>query len=402
MAYNEEANIANAIRSVLGQQVSTCEIVELVVVASGCTDGTPDRVLALAREDARVSLIVEETRAGKASAINRFIETARGSVLILVGGDVVVADGTIEALACHFQDPHVGMAGGHPVPVNDKSTFLGHTVHLLWNLHDAIARSFPKAGEIVAFRNVLPAIPTDTAVDEVSLESRITQSGYSIVYEPTAIVYNRGPSTVADFLRQRRRIAAGHFRIAHQEGYAASTMRSSRIARAMLEPGTRGALRRPLWTASAMGLELWARALGYYDFLRKRPHHIWSSVPTTKAAIEPVIVLDAPGSPALAPAPPGAASIAPDLTIVSSPLSGATGVLVIERATAVIERATAAIEQAEAVIVEARAAIEVMKAAIDGVVAPDALPAGPAARLGYVSTAGGGTGATSSEEGTWA
>src|SRR4029077_20186803 len=126
-------------------------------------------------------------------------------------------------------------------------------------------------------------------------------------------------------------------------------MCSTRIARAMLEPGTRGALRRPLWTASAMGLELYARALGYYDFLRKRPHHIWSSVPTTKAAIEPDIVLDAPASPALAP--PATTPIAPDLTIVPSPLSG-TGVVVIERATAVIERATAAIEEAEAVIVE--------------------------------------------------
>jgi hypothetical protein len=127
MAYNEEANIANAIRSVLSQRLSTCEIVEVVVVASGCTDGTVDRVLAVAREDSRVALIVEERRAGKASAINRFIETARCPLLVMVSADVVVADGAIEGLARHFHDPQVGMVGGHPVPVNDASTFLGHT-----------------------------------------------------------------------------------------------------------------------------------------------------------------------------------------------------------------------------------------------------------------------------------
>ena len=72
----------------------------------------------------------------------------------------------------------------------------------------------PKLGEIVAFRNVIPRIPLDTAVDELSIQALITQLGYQLVYEPEAVVYNRGPATVGDFLRQRRRIYAGHLRFA--------------------------------------------------------------------------------------------------------------------------------------------------------------------------------------------
>ena len=113
--------------------------------------------------------------------------------------------------------------------MNDESTFLGHAVHLLWRLHDRLAREAPKLGEIVAFRNVVPSIPLDTAVDEISIQALITQLGYRVVYEPDAIVFNRGPSTVSDFLRQRRRIYAGHLRVRHQQGYAASTMSVRRV-----------------------------------------------------------------------------------------------------------------------------------------------------------------------------
>jgi hypothetical protein len=153
----------------------------------------------------------------------------------------------------------------------------------LWQLHDQVARESPKLGEVVAFRNVLPGIATDTAVDEMSLQSRITSMGYQLVYEPHAVVFNRGPSTVGDFLRQRRRICAGHLRLAKQEGYVASTMSTRRIGRAVLASDClKAPNRQPLWTVGTVSLEATARALGYYDFLRHRSHHIWTAVDTTK------------------------------------------------------------------------------------------------------------------------
>jgi hypothetical protein len=179
------------------------------------------------------------------------------------------------------------MVGGHPIPVNDDDHFLGYAVHLLWRLHDQIARECPKLGEIVAFRNVFPCIPTDTAVDELSMQALVTQLGLRLVYEPQAIVYMRGPATVVDFLRQRRRICAGHLQIAKQEGYVASTMSTRRIGRAVLASDCfKTPNGQPLWTVGTVTLEATARALGYYDFLRQRPHHIWTAVATTKGDIE--------------------------------------------------------------------------------------------------------------------
>src|SRR3954468_6828766 len=242
MAYNEEANIADAIGTILGQRLSVSRVAELIVVASGCEDGTVPIVREIAGRDPRVRLIEQPEREGKASAINLFLAAATSPVLLMVSADVLVEDGTIDALLRHFEDPGVGMVGGHPIPVNQETSFLGHAVHLQWRLHDHIAREAPKLGEIVAFRNVVPSIPTDTAVDEISIQALVEQLGYRLVYEPQAIAYNRGPTTVRDFLRQRRRIYAGHLRIADQQGYASPTMSSSRVLRAMR--GT-GAFRSP-------------------------------------------------------------------------------------------------------------------------------------------------------------
>jgi len=293
MAYNEEANIAGAISSILGQQLNSGQIAELIVVASGCEDQTCSIVSEIGRAEPRLRLIVQERREGKASAINLFIGAARYPILIMVSADVLLKEGSLEALVRRFEIPSVGMVGGHPIPVNSEETFLGHAVHLQWRLHDRVARRAPKLGEIVAFRNVVPSIPHDTAVDEISIQALISQLGYELVYEPGAVVYNRGPSTVSEFLRQRRRIYAGHLRVREQQGYSAPTMSAWRITQALWGSGTYATPRDALWSLGTVGLEATARALGAYDAARHRSAHIWQISNTTKRYI--VEGVNAPG-----------------------------------------------------------------------------------------------------------
>lgn len=287
MAHNEEANIAHALDSILRQETAAGRIAEVIVVASGCKDRTCAIVAGLASREPRVRLIEQERREGKASAVNLFISAARCPVLVMVSADVMVEDGAFDALLRHFRDPSVGMAGGHPTPVNGHGTFLGHAVHLQWRLHDRIARDTPKLGEMVAFRNVVPGIPLDTAVDELSIQALITQLGYRLVYEPRAMVYNRGPATVHDFLRQRRRIYAGHLRIRERQAYSAPTMSALRAGRALLGSGSFATPQAALWTLGTAGLEATARALGRYDIVRgRRAPYMWEMCATTKQHIE--------------------------------------------------------------------------------------------------------------------
>jgi hypothetical protein len=259
-------------------------IEEVIVVASGCTDRTIPIVTRLALQEPRVRLCVQEKREGKASAINLFLKQATSPVVVLIGADVIPETGAIGSLCAPFKDPSIGMVGGRPVPVNDSNTFMGHAVHLLWRLHDRLARITPKLGEIIAFRNVISGIPSNSAVDEISIQALISQLGYKLIYEPNCVVYNKGPLTVRDFLKQRRRIYAGHLKVLAQQNYEASTMKVSPIARQLIacRHFTMSTPQQAMWTLLTIFLEAWARVQGYYDFRRKREHHIWQMVDSTK------------------------------------------------------------------------------------------------------------------------
>src|SRR5437868_14178300 len=86
----------------------------------------------------------------------------------------------------------------------------------------------------MAILNVISGIPTNSAVDEISVQALISQLGYKLIYEPACVVYNKGPLTIRDFLKQRRRIYAGHLKVLAQQNYAAPTMKISHILRQLI------------------------------------------------------------------------------------------------------------------------------------------------------------------------
>jgi poly-beta-1,6-N-acetyl-D-glucosamine synthase len=284
MAYNEEANIGRTIHAVLAQQGPSFLIEEVIVVASGCTDHTVPIVSEIALQESRVRLCIQQKREGKASAINLFLKQAISPVVVLIGADVIPEVSALEYLCAPLKKPEIGMVGGRPVPVNDANTFMGHAGHVLWRLHDRLARMQPKLGEVIAFRNVISGIPTDSPVDEISIQALISQLGYQLIYEPACIVYNKGPLTIRDFLKQRRRIYAGHLQTRDRQNYEASTMKVSPILSELMayRDFTMATPRQALWTLATVMLEGYARLQGYLDYRRKRAYHIWEMVDSTK------------------------------------------------------------------------------------------------------------------------
>lgn len=281
MAHNEEANIGRLLVRVQESRLETVELEEIIVVASGCTDRTESIVRDAAATDGRICLISQAVREGKASAMNLFMRHSTAPVLVLSSADLLPETDTLERLVAPFADPEVGLTACRPVPVNDPETFMGFAAHLLWDLHHEMNLSGFKAGEMIAFRKVFTRIPPYTAVDEASVEPLIRGQGYALRYVPEAIVHNKGPETVDDFLRQRRRIYAGHLEVRDQLGYSVSTMSGGTVARLLL----RHLDWRPkhlLWTAGVVALEIAGRYLGWRDYKAKRSHTVWDIASTTK------------------------------------------------------------------------------------------------------------------------
>jgi poly-beta-1,6-N-acetyl-D-glucosamine synthase len=281
MAHNEEANIGRLLSRLQTSHLELAKIGEIIVVTSGCTDGTEAIVTAAALGDPAIRLISQPVREGKASAMNLFIKEAQYDLLILSSADLLPEENSIELLVRPFIDPEIGLTASRPVPVNDPATFMGFAAHLLWDLHHQINLAGFKAGEMIAFRRIFERIPPFTAVDEASVEPLIRGQGYGVQYVPEAIVYNKGPDTVEDFLRQRRRIYAGHLEVRERLGYTVSTMSGSKLVGLLLK-NLDWRPRQFYWTWRVVALEIYGRFLGRRDFLARRNHTVWEIATTTK------------------------------------------------------------------------------------------------------------------------
>jgi len=282
MAHNEEQNVQRTLHALLAQQLQTVEIVEIIVIASGCTDSTVELAARIASAHPIVTVDIEPRRTGKAAAIRRLMSMARGEVVVLANADTIPEANAVEELVRLFSDPAVGMTGARVIPLNVPRTWLGFTVQMLWHVHHHLALRKPKLGELVAFRNVIDNFPADTSTDEPAIEALIAAKGLRLVYAPKAIVYNRGPERAGEFVVQRRRIFAGQVRIALRYGYFTSSLRLRYVVPIAMH-AINSYPQFLLWTMAAIAVEGWARVLGLYDALRGHEHAVWQHASSTKA-----------------------------------------------------------------------------------------------------------------------
>ncbi len=282
IAYNEAGNIIKLLQALCDQNLTHVEIAEIIVISSACTDGMDALVCEFALSHPQVSLICEKERSGKSAAINIFLKEAKSDILIIESGDTIPAPDTIEKLVTPFLDSKIGATGGRPTPVNDEKTMMGYAVHLLWRLHHRMALIHPKLGEMIAFRRVFTNIPRDSAVDEASIEALIRSKRLQLMYVPDAIIYNKGPETFKDWIKQRRRIQNGHLWLLHKHNYKVSSQEGGILFKIMRDelkdrPGQIFKL------FLVILMEFYCRLLGSYDYnVKKKNPFAWDISSTTK------------------------------------------------------------------------------------------------------------------------
>jgi biofilm PGA synthesis N-glycosyltransferase PgaC len=291
-AHNDEANIGQLLDAIHRQRLHQVVIVEIIVVASGCTDRTEDIVRQYAATDPRVQLLTQEKREGKASAINVFLARARETICVLESADTLPHEDAIESMVRMFADPGVGMTGAHKVPVNTPEHIIGYLSHLRLQMEHQLCLEIPRLGELIAFRKVFDRIPPDVAMDEAFVEALVIRRGLQVRYAPDAVVFNMGPETVSDFIKQRRRNYAGHLHLKEKYGYRVSSMESGRVLR-LAWGELLGALRL-IWLLFALAsIEAISRVLGWWDYrVRKQKHVVWDIAWTTKEVKAPLDTRD--------------------------------------------------------------------------------------------------------------
>jgi cellulose synthase/poly-beta-1,6-N-acetylglucosamine synthase-like glycosyltransferase len=216
--YNNGDNISTVLSNVAHQALADGDsIIEVLVVASGCTDDTVERVQAFAADERRTRLIVEDKRMGKPSAINKLTSQMRGDALLLLSGDIRIPQNDFVANMVKIMGGPVAVVSCRPLPANCPHAPSGYVSGSMWGLHDKTLSAqtknhlFGHAGEAFAIkREALEPVPSDIINDDAYLVLRAQQKGFKVSYARDLIIRNRSPEGIGEMIRQRARIIRGH------------------------------------------------------------------------------------------------------------------------------------------------------------------------------------------------
>ncbi len=277
-AYNEARNIGKVLDSLLKQKLDYVQIKEIIVISSGSFDRTNEIVRQYVRKHKHIQLVVQLKREGKSAAINEFMDRSKSNVLAIISGDLRLHTRAIEEIGLPFLQEDVGMVGCRPLPLNTQNNPLGKEIKLLWHFHHLVSLHNPKCGEMIAFRKVLKSIPRESAVDEATIEVMLHLIGFKVVYAPRSIVYNRGPKNISDFIKQRRRVYAGHLWVQERYHYQVSTLKTTSTAN-IIKTHLMTHPQDIIPSTKLVMLEIISRFLGWFDYtvLHKNPY-IWNMV----------------------------------------------------------------------------------------------------------------------------
>jgi cellulose synthase/poly-beta-1,6-N-acetylglucosamine synthase-like glycosyltransferase len=269
---------------------------EIIVVASGCTDQTVDVVRKYVFAGSKVKLIEEAERLGKASALNKAFEASTGDYITLVPADVLPAKNALFNLLLPFRNKDVSAVSGRPMqnPWNARRSFMGYLANMTYRLWGRLMKRLNDrgqaahcSGEFMAIRSdVKTTIPEGCAADDSYIAIIAKKKGL-IKFASKAVGYNLLPSTIADYVNQRRRWLYGHFQTKRITGEYPTVMDTMILfkPRTVLQVLTEEIAERPReigYLTSAIVVEAVIYVSCMLDHVLRRRYGIWPVIKSTK------------------------------------------------------------------------------------------------------------------------
>ncbi len=282
-SFKEPNTIGLAIKSLTSQGIQDYE---LLVAA-------PDEdTLNAAREKAvknKKIKVIQDPGKGKPTALNMLFKHAKGDILVLSDGDVLVDRNAIKNLIKPFSDKSIGAASGQVVSSNPQNSALGFWAHVLSTGFDIFRKSESEnvicSGYLYAIRRgIVKSIPSDTLADDAYISLYILSKGFKSVYVPQARVFVKYPTNLPDWISQKKRTAGRLYQLSEKFKLKKSSSLKSEIISGFYSMHEINSPRELLWFIGLvfMRIYIWARI--FLDFrLKKRAFSaVWQRVESTK------------------------------------------------------------------------------------------------------------------------
>ncbi|MFL5863233.1 MAG: glycosyltransferase [Solirubrobacteraceae bacterium] len=223
-AFNEEEGIAWTIESCLNVLYPR-DLVEVIVVNDGSTDGTWERILEAGGRRPRFHAVNLGRNYGKRGAMAEGFRRSKGEILVFVDSDSYLAPDAVLAITQPFSDPKVGAVVGHADVANDLETWLTKMQQVRYYSAFRVIKATESllsgtvtcaSGCCSAYRRAAIEPVLDewefqrflgrpaTFGDDRALTNRVLKS-HRVVYQETARSTTVVPTTMKRFLRQQLR-----------------------------------------------------------------------------------------------------------------------------------------------------------------------------------------------------
>lgn len=222
-AYNEEKAIGKCLDSALHQDYRGKT--EIIVVNDGSSDLTPDIV-----SKYPVKLIDLKTNVGKANALNKAIEEAKGDILIFTDGDSYMASNAVSSLVNCFDTNRNAqvVAGNVFIAENDgKKKLLKYFQIIEYLIEQEISRYLQSlSGSVLICPGPLFAVRhkvvekvrfrDESIVEDADFTVQALENSMKVIREQKAEVYTSYPDTARAWFTQRKRWWYGNLQLWQQ------------------------------------------------------------------------------------------------------------------------------------------------------------------------------------------
>ena len=178
---------------------------QIVVVSDGSTDGTAGIVNAHI-DDNKLTFLDLPERKGKANALNRAMEVARGEVLVFSDASIILDGQALEKIVRPFADPGIGCVSGEDrIQGGGGESAYGQYELFLRRQESALCSIVGASGSFYAQRKTLASeFPEGVAPDFLSVLLTV-KAGYRAVSTPDAIGYMTAVEDSKNELRRKTR-----------------------------------------------------------------------------------------------------------------------------------------------------------------------------------------------------